>query len=107
MGEQWAEEIRTKTTYGSLLYFLYNEETLLLLERKSACWKDGSSVVFSTWLLLEPCFRVVIATYDRLRSEFRNRQISGVSAPLIDMEWHRVILGKMVLWIDAGLYLSI
>ncbi|CDS12831.1 hypothetical protein LRAMOSA05015 [Lichtheimia ramosa] len=74
LGEQWAEEIRTKTTYGSLLYFIYSEETLLLLE--------------------QPCFRVVIATYDRLRSEFRNRQISGVSSPLIDMDWHRVILDE-------------
>ncbi|KAI7851348.1 SNF2 family N-terminal domain-containing protein [Circinella umbellata] len=74
VADQWAEEIRTKTTYGSLPYFIYNEHTLMLLEQS--------------------CFRVVITTYDRLRLEFRNRQLSGVSAPLIDMEWHRVILDE-------------
>ncbi|KAI7875187.1 hypothetical protein K492DRAFT_168346 [Lichtheimia hyalospora FSU 10163] len=74
LGEQWAEEIRSKTSYGSILYFIYNEETVMLLE--------------------QPCFRVIITTYDRLRAEFRNRQVSGVSSPLIDMEWHRVILDE-------------
>ncbi|KAI9497116.1 SNF2 family N-terminal domain-containing protein [Zychaea mexicana] len=74
VADQWAEEIRTKTTYGSLPYFIYNEETSMLLE--------------------QPCFRVVITTYDRLRAEFRNRQLTGVSAPLVDMDWHRVILDE-------------
>ncbi|KAI9319999.1 SNF2 family N-terminal domain-containing protein [Dichotomocladium elegans] len=74
VADQWAEEIRTKTTYGSLPYFIYNEETLLLLE--------------------QPCFRVVITTYDRLRAEFKNRQISGVPSPLVDTEWHRVVLDE-------------
>ncbi|KAI8150231.1 SNF2 family N-terminal domain-containing protein [Fennellomyces sp. T-0311] len=74
VAEQWAEEIRTKTSYGSLPYFIYNEETLNLLD--------------------QPVFRVVITTYDRLRAEFRNRQITGVAAPLIDTEWHRVVLDE-------------
>ncbi|KAI9249143.1 SNF2 family N-terminal domain-containing protein [Phascolomyces articulosus] len=74
VADQWAEEIRTKTTYGSIPYFIYNEYTLMLLE--------------------QPCFRVVITTYDRVRAEFRNRQLTGVSAPLIDMDWHRVILDE-------------
>lgn len=44
---------------------------------------------------LEPCFRVVITTYDRLRAEYRNRQISGTVAPLVDMDWYRVVLGEL------------
>ncbi|KAL1935309.1 hypothetical protein VTP01DRAFT_4449 [Rhizomucor pusillus] len=74
VADQWAEEIRTKTTYGSIPYFIYNEETVGLLE--------------------QPVFRVVITTYDRLRAEYRNRQISGMAAPLIDMEWFRVVLDE-------------
>ncbi|KAF7730800.1 hypothetical protein EC973_001318 [Apophysomyces ossiformis] len=72
VADQWAEEIRTKTSYGSLPYLIYQEETACLID--------------------QPCFRVVITTYDRLRAEFRNRALSNAAAPLVDTEWYRVVL---------------
>ncbi|KAG0172402.1 hypothetical protein DFQ30_010538 [Apophysomyces sp. BC1015] len=74
VADQWAEEIRTKTSYGSLPYFVYQEETACLIE--------------------QPCFRIVITTYDRLRVEYRNRSLSNAAAPLIDTEWYRVVLDE-------------
>ncbi|KAI8374307.1 SNF2 family N-terminal domain-containing protein [Radiomyces spectabilis] len=74
VAEQWAEEIRTKTTYGSLPYFIYGEETCCLLEQSF--------------------FRVVITTYDRLRAEYKNRHYTNAVSPLIDTDWHRVVLDE-------------
>ncbi|KAI8980328.1 SNF2 family N-terminal domain-containing protein [Pilobolus umbonatus] len=75
VADQWAEEIRTKTTYGSLPYFIYNEEAASLLE--------------------QPCFRVVITTYDRLRADYK-RKMSGNynGVTLFDIQWYRVVLDE-------------
>lgn len=44
---------------------------------------------------IEPCFRVIITTYDRVRGEFKKRE-SGIEneSPLFDIDWHRIVLGK-------------
>ncbi|KAI7903454.1 SNF2 family N-terminal domain-containing protein [Cokeromyces recurvatus] len=75
IGDQWADEIRTKTTYGSLPYFIYQNESVGLLD--------------------QPCFRVVITTYDRVRGEYKKRK-NGIEdeSPLFDIDWHRIVLDE-------------
>ncbi|KAI8333257.1 P-loop containing nucleoside triphosphate hydrolase protein [Choanephora cucurbitarum] len=75
IGDQWAEEIRTKTTYGSLPYFLYQDASVALID--------------------QPCFRVIISTYDRVRNEYKKR-LSGImdESPLFDVDWHRIVLDE-------------
>jgi SNF2 family DNA or RNA helicase len=50
---------------------------------------------------VEPCFRVVITTYDRVRSEFKRCEANPAAitnsfeeSPLFDIEWYRVILDE-------------
>ncbi|KAI7867732.1 SNF2 family N-terminal domain-containing protein [Spinellus fusiger] len=74
IADQWAQEIRKKTTYGSLPYFIYQEETAVLLE--------------------QPCFRLVIATYDRLRAEYSRSQTDSTASPLINNDWHRIVMDE-------------
>ncbi|KAI7891036.1 SNF2 family N-terminal domain-containing protein [Mucor mucedo] len=81
IADQWAEEIRTKTTYGSLPYFIYQDDSAALIE--------------------QPCFRIVITTYDKVRSEYKReahnrslRQGRLEDAPLFSVEWHRVVLDE-------------
>ncbi|CEP08705.1 hypothetical protein [Parasitella parasitica] len=75
LGDQWADEIRSKTTYGSLPYFIYQDENVALID--------------------QPCFRVIITTYDRVRGEFKKREM-GIEneSPLFDIEWHRIVLDE-------------
>ncbi|KAK4514639.1 alpha 1,2 mannosyltransferase [Mucor velutinosus] len=75
LGDQWADEIRTKTTYGSLPYFIYQDENVALID--------------------QPCFRVIITTYDRVRGEFKKRE-QGIEnqSPLFDIDWHRIVLDE-------------
>ncbi|KAG2215044.1 hypothetical protein INT46_008278 [Mucor plumbeus] len=35
LGDQWADEIRSKTTYGSLPYFIYQDENVALIDHES------------------------------------------------------------------------
>ncbi|KAI8081382.1 SNF2 family N-terminal domain-containing protein [Halteromyces radiatus] len=74
IAHQWTEEIRTKSKYGSLPYFIYQEETIFLLE--------------------QPCFKVVITTYDRVRSEYQRRYQQNLSAPLFNTNWYRIVLDE-------------
>ncbi|GAA5817786.1 hypothetical protein MFLAVUS_011342 [Mucor flavus] len=81
IADQWAEEIRAKTTYGSLPYFIYQDESAGLLDYTY--------------------FRVVITTYDRVRAEFKrdevNRKIINgrtENAPLFEINWARVVLDE-------------
>ncbi|KAI8073428.1 SNF2 family N-terminal domain-containing protein [Gilbertella persicaria] len=75
IGDQWAQEIRTKTTYGSLPYFIYQDDSVALID--------------------QPCFRVIITTYDRVRNEYK-KYISGAmdESSLFDVEWHRIVLDE-------------
>lgn len=34
VGEQWADEIRSKTEFGSIPYFIYQDDNSYLLDRK-------------------------------------------------------------------------
>ncbi|KAF1802733.1 SNF2 family N-terminal domain-containing protein [Mucor lusitanicus] len=75
LGDQWADEIRTKTTYGSLPYFIYQDENVALID--------------------QPCFRVIITTYDRVRGEFKKREQGFENqSPLFDIDWHRIVLDE-------------
>ncbi|KAI8647231.1 SNF2 family N-terminal domain-containing protein [Parasitella parasitica] len=75
LGDQWADEIRSKTTYGSIPYFIYQEDTVSMIE--------------------QPCFRVIITTYDRVRSEFKKREMGFENeSPLFDVDWHRIVLDE-------------
>ncbi|KAL7330030.1 hypothetical protein PS15p_205027 [Mucor circinelloides] len=75
LGDQWADEIRSKTTYGSLPYFIYQDENVALID--------------------QPCFRVIITTYDRVRGEYKKR-VQGIEneSPLFDIDWHRIVLDE-------------
>lgn len=44
---------------------------------------------------VEPCFRVVITTYDRVRNEFKKRE-AGIEneSPLFDIDWYRIVLDE-------------
>ncbi|CAO3580512.1 unnamed protein product [Absidia cylindrospora] len=77
VGHQWTEEIRTKSMFGSLPYFIYQEETTFLLE--------------------QPCFKVVITTYDRIQSEYLRKHVNHLPAPLFDTKWYRIVLGILTL----------
>lgn len=47
---------------------------------------------------IEPCFRVVITTYDRVRGEFKKREAGiEMQSPLFDIDWYRIVLGKYAL----------
>ncbi|OAD77664.1 hypothetical protein PHYBLDRAFT_185587 [Phycomyces blakesleeanus NRRL 1555(-)] len=74
VADHWKAEIRKMTTYGSLPYFFYQNETAPLLDQN--------------------CFRIVIATYDRLRAEYTKQKMKGVPSPLLDSDWHRVVLDE-------------
>lgn len=44
--------------------------------------------------MIEPCFRVIITTYDRVRGEYK-KLMKGIEdeSPLFQMDWHRIVLG--------------
>ncbi|KAI8333865.1 SNF2 family N-terminal domain-containing protein [Chlamydoabsidia padenii] len=74
VAHHWTEEIRTKSNFGSLPYFIYSEETTFLME--------------------QPCFKVVITTYDRVRSEYQRKHVKNHPSPLFDFQWYRVVLDE-------------
>lgn len=57
---------------------------------------------FTDFHWIEPCFRVVITTYDRVRAEFkkngfnftRNSTEAIEDTPLFEIDWQRVVLDE-------------
>ncbi|RCH99010.1 hypothetical protein CU097_007190 [Rhizopus azygosporus] len=74
VGEQWADEIRSKTEFGSIPYFIYQED--------------------NSYLLDQPVFRVVIVTYDRVRMEFKKYINGDNNCPLYKVDWYRIVLDE-------------
>ncbi|KAI8342359.1 SNF2 family N-terminal domain-containing protein [Chlamydoabsidia padenii] len=74
VADLWAEEIRLKTRFGALPYFIYDDHTKFLIE--------------------QPCFKVIIVTYDRLRSEYYRLYVNNQTSPLFDTHWFRVVLDE-------------
>ncbi|PHZ12799.1 uncharacterized protein RHIMIDRAFT_237713 [Rhizopus microsporus ATCC 52813] len=74
VGEQWADEIRSKTEFGSIPYFIYQDD--------------------NSYLLDQPVFRVVIVTYDRVRMEFKKYINGDNNCPLYKVDWYRIVLDE-------------
>ncbi|KAI8888479.1 hypothetical protein K501DRAFT_172927 [Backusella circina FSU 941] len=76
IADQWGDEIRSKTTFGSLPYLIYQQENAHLLE--------------------QALFRVVITTYAQIRTEWRKQQsTTNPSISLLySIDWHRIILDE-------------
>lgn len=91
VGDQWAEEIRTKTEYGSVPYFVYQEDYASLIDRKSASIKIHFDWHFH---FIEPHFRIIITTYDRVRLEYKKFINGDPNCPLYHIDWYRIVLDE-------------
>ncbi|KAI8072853.1 SNF2 family N-terminal domain-containing protein [Gongronella butleri] len=74
VADHWAHEIRTKTTEGSLPYTVYRPENLSMVEQN--------------------IFKVVITTYDRIRSEYAKQGTGHNMSFFFTTKWFRVVLDE-------------
>ncbi|CAO3641564.1 unnamed protein product [Cunninghamella blakesleeana] len=74
VADHWASEIRTKSNYGSLPYFVYGDDTQELIDQS--------------------CFKIVITTYDKIRSDYKRQGTLNIASPLFSTHWFRIVLDE-------------